>query len=151
MRKELSTRRRAAVVLATALVLTIGSAFVSAPSASGRIARPERKLGQRVNDYRADHGVRRLNLSARLSGVAERNSAKMARHNYLSHSANIPCAGRNGEVVASGDGWTDAFRNLRRSAPHRIIMLRPYWDKMGVGVRRSPDNGLTYVTVSFCG
>lgn len=144
------TPSRRAIAVTALILLLLTTATVSAPPAGARIGRPERKLARRLNDYRAGHSVGRLNLNARLSRVAERNSKRMADQNTILHSSNIPCSGRNGEVSGAGAGWGDAFRNLRRSGVHRQIMLRPYWRKMGVGVRRSPDNGLTYVTVSFC-
>lgn len=149
MRAHTLIRRILAV--STLAVVLLASGVISPPAAQAAIRRPERKLARMVNNYRVNHQENRLALRANLSRVAERNSKRMAESGSITHTplGEIPCQGRKGEVAGAGDGVGGAFRNLKNSTPHRQIILRPYWKKMGTGVRRG-NNGLTYVTIIFC-
>lgn len=146
----MSRIRRMVAASAVAAVMLLSGAF--APAADAVIRRPERQLARLVNNYRDDHGENRLNHKSNLHRVAERNSKKMAESGQISHTDldDVPCNGRKGEVAGKGSSVRDAFNNLKASAPHRQIILRSYWQKMGAGVAEGENDDFTYVTVVFC-
>ncbi len=142
--------RRSMAATAVGTALLVSGAF--APAAEAVIRRPERQLARLVNDYRDNNGENRLRHKANLHRVAERNSKRSAESGQVQHTnlSSIPCDGRVGEVAGKGSSVRNAFANLKASAPHRAIILRSYWKKMGAGVAEGEDDNFTYVTVVFC-
>ena len=140
--------RRMLAASAVGAALLVSGAF--APAAEAVVRPPERQLIRLVNNYRADNDENRLRHRLNIHRVAEKTAKKMAEQEAILHTDldDVPCNGRKGEVSGKGDGVGDAFRNLKNSPPHRAIILRSYWKRMGVGVARG-DN-LTYVSVIFC-
>lgn len=140
------TRRLLAVAV---LVLTVLASGVMTRDADAAIRRPERRLARMVNKFRIEHNRDRLSLSARLSRVAEQNSASMARTGQIQHTGNNPCGGWWAEVAAFGSSVGDAFRNAKQSQTHRELLLRPQAERMGTGVRRD-DQGFFWITIILC-
>jgi uncharacterized protein YkwD len=131
-----------------------------------------RQATQYVNKLRADRGLDKLIWDPRLKRPTRRHSREMARSGELVHTEeadfqkrmdrNIGVGqwARAGENIgASGDlngnGWDQQdFDNLmtafRQSKRHRRNMLRPGYDRIGVGLARNAD-GRLYLTYWFYG
>lgn len=124
-------RTRIRRFVAPALVALLALSAIPPSPAGAAIRRDERALASLVNEFRLSHGRDRLDLSARLSRVAERNSARMARTGRITHTSDLPCGGWNSEVAGIGSSVRDVMRRLKRSPVHRDLMLRPQAERMG--------------------
>ena len=108
-----------------------------------------------TNRARTNHGVRALDLDARLSRYAKRHSRDMAEAGYLFHTENL--AGRlrgvnwsmGGENVGIGSSLGDVQRAFMGSTVHRRNILQKRFDHAAIGVVRS--DGSLWVTVIFYG
>jgi uncharacterized protein YkwD len=143
-----------AVLLASAILVPASSA---AARARVRIDRVERHVIHILNGVRRHYGLGRLALSRRISVSATEHSAEMARTRTISHGNWYPrissYAGTSqvGEVV----GWLRGPRGTAQahwivqawmhSAPHRDVLLRRGFHRLGIG--RSSDFGFTFFTV----
>lgn len=127
-------------------------ALAPAPAHASRagLDRAERKVIRLVNQFRAQHGLRRLRASRALSRAATVHSTDMIRRNFFSHASSngTPMGSRVkhytrarwvGENLAIASGRGTASRVVRmwiHSAGHRAILLNPKSRSIGVGKRR---------------
>ncbi len=147
-----------AVLLAAPLAAGIGTAGAAgaagasvsapAPRAQLTVADTERRVIRLINQRRADHGCRRLELRSSLRTAARRHSQRMAAANRLSHQlpgepwlgARVERAGytgwtRLGEVIAVGQPTpARVVRAWMRSRGHRQILLTCRFRHIGVGL-----------------
>ena len=138
------------------------AAAVLAPSASGERVTVsqqkslDRQLLSQVNAVRAQHGLRPLRLSQRLTAAATRHSMEMAQLGYFSHtSANgtvywkriqrfYPEAGFRSWAVGEDLAWqspgltaADAIAMWMASPPHRAVLLGRDWREIGISAVRT--------------
>jgi uncharacterized protein YkwD len=122
----------------------------------------ELRIYELLNVEREKRGLSRLELSPDLSGLARDHSRDMAGAGRLSH---IASSGRSfgerltdggfffeeaGENVAFSETFVAEFihKALMDSSDHRGEILRPEYDRVGIGVVQAPGRGY-YLTEDF--
>jgi uncharacterized protein YkwD len=115
-----------------------------------------------LNGERASRGLPELAWNDCLASLAADWSSQMAQEGVLSHRdlelirstwAPLSAMISLGENVYWGSGgWTATARSahvaLMRSAPHRVNLLHPHFDCVGIGTRVD-DRGQLLVTQNF--
>lgn len=119
-----------------------------------------------INEYRAENGLRSLQISQKLGAAAKFHSADMARNNYFSHilddgstwSQNIQSTGYDyntyrGENIAAGNYYAEyAFTQWVNSPTHNANMLNPDFTVIGIGLVSSDSSDwIYYWTTTFGG
>jgi uncharacterized protein YkwD len=131
-----TVRRPLAVALvAVALLATdlLGS------SAAGAVTSKEQAVYSMIANERAGHGLAGLELSDRLSRMAHRHSARMARERRLFHHSCLSCRFRSSawEALAENVGTAGSIQKVHGmmmgSAGHRSNILGAF-TQVGVGV-----------------
>jgi uncharacterized protein YkwD len=171
-------------IVAPALAAVAVASAVAAPAGARsddhvQTASAMRVLGSQVlvdvNRVRAEHGLRPLRLSSKLTAAATQHSREMGRRGYFSHdSANGQAFWRRIESFYSSDGYRSwsVGENLLWSSPdvdaagavkmwmhspeHRANLLSPDWREVGlsaVHVDSAPGTyhglGVTILTADF--
>ena len=94
----------------------------------------EKRLVNRINDARADHGLRALRLGPRLSRGAHAWSRHLMRADSFHHARLRP---GTGEILAWGTcSWfrpAQAVRMWLNSSGHRALLLRAGFRVVGTG------------------
>jgi uncharacterized protein YkwD len=151
----------AALVAALLLVLLAASSAHAARFS----AAAEARLLAAVNGVRRAHHLRPLRFDRRLRRAARSHSIDMVRRQYFAHG---PFAFRLrrcgvgdrtiGENLAWGTGWRASAPSIvsewLASPPHRALLLRPGFRRVGVGAADGPFAGLgaaRVVTADFAG
>jgi uncharacterized protein YkwD len=95
---------------------------------------------QKVNAYRAAHGVGKVHLSHSLVRSATSYSRHMMRSGYFGHASRIHASRRYrtlGEIIEIHRGLrakvSTAFRAWVHSPPHRSVMLMSQFKFAGAG------------------
>lgn len=143
------------------------AAFALAPAtqATTTLSQSERGLLVAVNEVRAAHNLRPLQVDATLVRAARDYSATLIRRNVFTHGTLGPRLARYGargpvygENLAWGKGATATARGIVRgwlaSPGHRANLLRPGWTRIGIGSRTGTFlgyNDATVVTADFAG
>jgi len=142
------------------------AAFAVIPAAEAAALSPkERTLLETVNDVRAAHDLRPLQVDATLVRAARDYSTTMIRRDIFTHGALGPrLAGYGargtlfGENLAWGVGRKASARSIvsswLASPGHRANLLRPTWERIGIGSRTGNFlgyAGATVVTADFAG
>ena len=114
-------------------------------SASERV---ERVMVQKVNEYRAKHGLPRLRMSRSLMASSDRYSWRQMRGGYFGHSSSIQASSkyrRLGEVLEWHSGTAArpslAFRTWLRSGGHRAVIMDRGFRYVGAGRASGRFNG----------
>ena len=135
------THVRTAALLALLVVLLVVPAGASAAS-------PEMKLFQKVNAFRAKHGLPRLHLSHSLAHSARSYSRHMLRSGYFGHGSRIHASRRSrtlGEIIELHRGARPrpslAFRDWLNSGPHRSVIMMRQFRYAGAGVASGRFHG----------
>jgi uncharacterized protein YkwD len=123
---------------------------VIAPSSDPGI---ESQFVGRINSLRASKGLRQLQVSGELVGVARSWTDHMVSQGQISHNPNLGSQvggawtklGENVGVGHDVDGLMQAFIN---SPAHYANLVDPAWTHVGVGVSHAPD-GRIYTTHNF--
>ena len=113
----------------------------------------EAQFISRINSLRASKGLRQLQVSGELTGVARRWTDRMVANGKISHNPNLGSEvsgnwtklGENVGVGYDVDGLMKAFIN---SAPHYHNLVDPDWNYVGVGVSYGSD-GRMFTTHNF--
>jgi uncharacterized protein YkwD len=114
----------------------------------------ERRMVRLINRSRRNHGLSAVRISWKVTRVAHKHSARMARSGYIYHSC-LRCLMNNsganwrwaGENVAYGSTLRGIHRSLMRSSIHRANILKAGARRIGAGVVRR--NGRYWVTEIF--
>src|SRR3954469_12272494 len=113
----------------TAALLALVASLLAVPATASATS-PELLMLQKVNDYRARHGVQAVHLSRSLEHSAARSSRHMLRSGYFGHASRIHASRRYrtlGEIIEMQRGLrahvSQAFRAWVHSPPHRCVML----------------------------
>ncbi len=156
----LSSSRIRIALSAVAMVLALApTSTASTPSGS------ERSLLAAVNDVRADHDLRQLRVDPTLVRAARAHSTALLRENVFTHgsfAARLARFGARGSAFGENLAWgtgtyanaTTIVRSWLESPGHRAILLRPGWDRIGVGTTVGTFlgyDGATVVTADFAG
>jgi uncharacterized protein YkwD len=148
-------------------VVLVLLAFALAPESQAATtqAGAERSLLAAVNDVRAAHNLRPLQVDAALVRAARAHSATMLRLDFFQHGSFadriVRHGGRGpalGENLAWGVGRRSSARSIvnawMRSPGHRANLLRPGWNRIGIGAFKGRFLGIpraTVVTADFAG
>jgi uncharacterized protein YkwD len=127
--------------------------------ASAAEERMARDILDRVNAERAERGVAPVEWDEELAAVARDWSAEMARTGQLRHQEIGALLGREdlaylqgiGENVFQATGPVPAgtiHAGWMRSDDHRVNVLNPGWNRLGVGVHCAED-GAVWATQEF--
>ena len=143
MRKSLSL-----LSLLTAAALAAPTLVGAAPASAGTTR--EARLIAKINNARADHGLRPLRIRADLMRAAESHTRSMAGQRTLFHTtsfSSLCCWRAIAENVGYAPTVRGAHRQFMRSAPHRANVLDRGMRQVGVGIVRS--GGMLWVTEVF--
>jgi uncharacterized protein YkwD len=154
-------------MLRTRTVCCTAALALCLTSAAGAATRADREsaLVQAVNETRVAHGLRPLQVDARLELAARAHSEAMLRRDVLWHGAlrarlaSFDARGPAfGENLAWGVGPTSAADAIVRmwlaSSGHRANLLRPGFRRVGIGApvgTFAGHPGATVVTADFAG
>jgi uncharacterized protein YkwD len=132
-------------------------------TAATRLSSSEWALLNAVNGVRASNGLARLSVDPVLVRAARAHSGDMLRRNYFSHGAfsqRILATGARGPMFGENLAWGTAaspqwvISHWLASPPHRAILLRPGFRRIGIGAVRgtfSGAAGATVITADFAG
>jgi len=127
--------------------------------------RAEQSLLAAVNDVRAAHNLRPLKVDAHLVEAARAHSTTLLRANIFEHGSFADRIAQHGargpafgENLAWGTGRLASARSIvnawMASPGHRANLLRPGWNRIGIGAlsgRFLGHPGATVVTADFAG
>ena len=147
------------------LVIAALTVVLAGPAQATDAAAVERALLDEVNRVRSAHGLPALRLDATLQRAARSHSDDMLRRGYFGHGsfaerlARFGARGpRLGENLAWGAGTAAAARHMVQrwlaSPPHRANLLRPGFQRIGVGASVGSFSGyesVRLVTADFAG
>ena len=137
-----SLRRPLSVRASLILAMRRFSIVVGAAWAGAAPTTMEKSLVARINDARADRGLRKLRVGATIQSGAHRWARHLRRADAFHHARTR--AG-TGEVLAWGTcSWFSpaaAVRAWLRSPSHRRVMLRGSFRFVGTGWRRGSWRG----------
>jgi uncharacterized protein YkwD len=122
----------------------------------------EARIYELLNSERVSRGLNAIELSMDLSELARAHSRDMARMGSISHLSSSGKAlggrlldagffyGMGGENVAFSETFVSDFihKALMDSPEHKGEILRPEYDRVGIGVAYEPDKGY-YLTQDF--
>ena len=145
---------------------TFLAAFAVIPAAqAATLSKKERTLLETVNDVRAAHDLRPLQVDTTLVRAAQDYSTTMIRRDVFTHGAlgqRLARYGARGPVFGENLAWGKGWRATPRaivsswmaSPGHRANLLRPGWVRIGIGARTGTflgHAGATVVTADFAG
>ena len=138
-----------AVTLVGALLLV---ALPASPAAASSTS-DEGSLLSLTNAERANRGIRRLSSASDLASIAERHSRNMAANHGIYHNDGLPgeVSGnwrKLGENVGRGTSVRQVHDAFMDSSTHRVHILDPRYNQVGMGVVHSSD-GYMYITEVF--
>ncbi|MDX6437705.1 MAG: hypothetical protein QOF45_288 [Gaiellaceae bacterium] len=149
------------------MVLVVLAALALAPVGQSATTqtRAERSLVEAVNDVRDAHNLRPLRIDPALVRAARGYSASMLRRNVFEHGSfadRIVRQGARGPALGENLAWGVGRRASARrivgawmnSPGHRENLLRPGWDRIGIGALKGRFlgvRGATVVTADFAG
>lgn len=121
-------------VLAVSIVVVMTLAATPPPAQAGASER----MIQRINAFRAAHGIPRLHRSRSLSRSARHWSRLLVYRDHLAHSSSVPPGFRAwGEALELHWGGrarvSSALARLEASAPHRALLLSRSYSWVGAG------------------
>ena len=139
--------------------------LAAASQAATTQTRAEQSLLAAVNDARAAHNLRPLKVDAHLVEAARAHSTTLLRANIFEHGSFADRIAQHGargpafgENLAWGTGRLAAARSIvnawMASPGHRANLLRPGWNRIGIGAlsgRFLGHPGATVVTADFAG
>jgi uncharacterized protein YkwD len=148
------------------VLLVVFLTFALVPAAhAATLTQSERSLLGAVNDVRAAHNLQPLKIDVKLLATARAYSTTMIREDVFTHGAfaqRIAGSGARGpafgENLAWGVGRSASARNIIQmwmaSPGHRANLLRPGWNRVGIGARSGEflgHRGALVVTADFAG
>jgi uncharacterized protein YkwD len=142
-------------------------AFAPAPASQAATTqtRAEQSLLAAVNDVRGAHNLRALQVDPHLVEAARAHSTTLLRSNVFEHGSfaeRLALYGARGpafgENLAWGTGRLASARSIvnawMASPGHRANLLRPGWNRIGIGAlsgRFLGHRGAVVVTADFAG
>jgi uncharacterized protein YkwD len=141
--------RHALLSLFVVAVMAASTALVGASPASATTTREARML-VKINNARANHGLRPLTAAPDLMAAARGHTVAMAGARSLFHTASFSslcCWEKIGENVGYGFTVGGLHGQFMHSAPHRANILDPRMRQVGVGIVKR--DGALWVTEVF--
>lgn len=154
-RPAASTQPIAHASVVGATVSGIDANFTTVTYQAATAGTDVRTMRSLINQTRLSFKRRGLRLNTRLSRVAQRHSARMAKLNRLHHNPNLVRHVGNmpwktlGENVGVGSTVNTLHKAFMGSPSHRSNILRSSYRLVGIGVVFA--KGRTWVTVVFYG
>jgi uncharacterized protein YkwD len=108
---------------------------------------PSIRMAERINDVRAEHGLRPLKVAPRLTRSATRYARRMIKTDHFGHGRAYLSAGfkRSGEILAWRRGWSlkpgPIVRMWMNSSGHRSLILSSGFRYIGAGPARGDYGG----------
>jgi uncharacterized protein YkwD len=139
-----------AVAVIAALLLPVERAV---PLSHGsEFKRTERALMELVDRARARRGLPQLDWRPAVGDVARRHSDRMRERREVYHGRLERMLADfrwrlAGDAVGCSPAVREAFRGFMESPPHRKLILKAAFERMGVGIEARGD--LLYVTILF--
>jgi uncharacterized protein YkwD len=134
---------RTRIAVACCLLLT-GLMLVPAAPASADVP----AMVQRINEVRANHGLRALHHAPALTRSADSYARVMMSRDYFGHSSHIQAPRRFrrlGEAIAyrrgHGPSTSRTLRSWLRSPGHRALILSSSFGYVGAGVSKGSFRG----------
>jgi uncharacterized protein YkwD len=128
------------------LVAFLASFALLGPAAGAQartLSSSEDSLLQTMNSARASHGLAPLRVDVRLLRAARGHSADMLHRQYFAHGSVAGRAlaqGAHGPVFGEDLAWATGLTaqwvvdRWLASPPHRAVMLRPGFRRVGIGI-----------------
>jgi uncharacterized protein YkwD len=128
------------------LVAFLASFALLGPAAGAQartLSSSEDSLLQTMNSARASHGLAPLRVDVRLLRAARGHSADMMHRQYFAHGSVAGRAlaqGAHGPVFGEDLAWATGLTaqwvvdRWLASPPHRAVMLRPGFRRVGIGI-----------------
>jgi uncharacterized protein YkwD len=156
---------RLAAVFAALFVLCAPAPVAGAAGRAAQLTLSESTLIAAVNEVRTDRGLRPLRVDGALTRAARSYSATMLRTDVFTHGAmaeRLAAHGVRGPAFGENLAWavgrsasaTSIVRSWMASPGHRANLLRPGWDRIGLGAITGTfqgRRGATVVTADFAG
>jgi uncharacterized protein YkwD len=142
------------LLISGSVIALLASAWAPAQAGS-RSPNYRARLLRIINDVRAHHGVKRVDLNLDLSRYAKRHSDEMADRRRLFHTNDLYSRVRAyranawGENVGVGGTLRRVVRAWMKSDGHRHNILERRFSKTGIGVVRR--GGRVWLTQIFYG
>jgi uncharacterized protein YkwD len=148
------------------LVAFLASFALLGPAAGAQartLSSPEASLLQTMNSVRTNHGLAPLRLDVRLLRAARGHSADMLQRQYFEHGSVVGRAlaqGASGPVFGENLAWATGLTpqwvvdRWLASPPHRAVLLRPGFRRVGIGIAFGTfagHGGAGVVTADFAG
>jgi uncharacterized protein YkwD len=123
----------------------------------------ETSLLQTMNSVRTSHGLAPLRMDVRLLHAARSHSADMMQRQYFAHGSVASRArahGARGPVFGEDLAWASGLTaqwvvdHWLASPPHRAVLLRPGFRRVGIGIAFGTfagHGGAGVVTADFAG
>ena len=147
------------------VVLLFAFALPPVSQAAAKLARAERSLLEAVNDVRAEHELRPVQVDRTLALAARAHTTSLLRKQVFEHGSfaeRIARYGSRGPSFGENLAWGTGDRASAASVvsawmaspDHRANLLRPGWDRIGIGARNGRFLGYadaTVITADFAG
>ena len=132
------------IALAVAmLALAVPAGVANAEQAAG----PADRMIDKMNDVRAQHGLRALRKAPKLATSSNDFAGHLIRTDSFGHGSSYFAAGfrRSGEIIAIHRGWSrrpsPVLRQWLRSSVHRELILDRSFRYVGTGPARGYFGG----------
>jgi uncharacterized protein YkwD len=135
----MSTKKKVLVALLAVFVVSL--VISVAPAAA--LSDSETSLLQTMNSVRTGRGLAPLQVDPALVRAARGHSADMLRRQYFAHgsvSARVANAGARGPLFGEDLAWATGLtaqwvvNAWLASPPHRAVLLRPGFRRVGIGI-----------------
>ena len=153
------TKTKIFVAFATVFALLGASTTAEARG----LSTPETSLLQTMNAVRTSHGLGPLRVDSRLIRAARGHTADMLHRQYFAHgsiTSRAHAAGARGPVYGEDLAWVTGLTakwvvdHWLASPPHRAVLLRPGFRRVGIGIgfgTFAGHSGAGVVTADFAG
>jgi uncharacterized protein YkwD len=132
----------ARVLLVTLALAGALAVLRPAPAQAARVTKAEARLLNVINNSRANHGMRRLQVGRRLQPAAHDWAIYLRRHNAFYHGRLRIGTSENVGWVSCRSGWAGTLvRMWLRSSSHRPHLLDRSARAIGVGVSTGSWSG----------
>src|SRR5215210_370698 len=162
---QFSMHLRAGFAVAAASLTFLPVAEARSDGAAQNAGSGEASLVAAVNDVRAAHGLQAVRVDPALVAVARAYSATMIRRDVFTHgafAARLARSGARGPAFGENLAWgtgpltgtSAVMRGWLASPGHRANLLRPGWNRVGIGTKVGTflgRAGATVVTADFAG
>ena len=157
----MSIKKQIRMIFTAALVALVVTGFAQAAGLSQR----EATVLSLVNQVRADHDLRPLQVDTRLVRTARVYSARLLRDGVFTHgdmTTRLRRSGARGPLFGENLAWgvgsrataAGIVRGWLASPGHRANLLRPGFRRIGIGCARgrfAGYRGASVVTANFAG